>query len=358
MNGTITRNSIIFVILLQFGQITFAQNQGLNNSLTYAVEKPRSFRVMFYNCENLFDTIDDSLKTDEEFLPEGVRFWSNYKYYDKLKKISKVITAVGGWQPPDLVGLCEIENRKVLVDLTKHTPLYISEYKIIHKESPDKRGIDVALLYQPETFRPLNKRFLTVLFKENNRPTRDILYTKGLTNKNDTLHVFVNHWPSRWGGQLESENKRITAAKVLRSIIDSLYQHTQKPNIIIMGDFNDEPENKSISSVLKAEQFNSALVNNTLYNLTPSAIRENTPGTHKYQGNWGTLDQLILSANLLTGKGLFTTKNDIHIFNAPFLLEPDEQYLGKKPYRTFIGFKYNGGYSDHLPVFIDLNYAD
>ena len=317
-----------------------------------------SYKIMFYNVENLFDTFDDSLKKDEEFLPEGGRFWNNHKYYTKINQIYKVIMAVGEWNPPAIIGLCEIENRKVIHDLTNNTPLVKYEYKIIHKESPDRRGIDVGLLYRDELFQPLKKSFIPINFpKQPNSKTRDILYVKGIANNSDTLHIFINHWPSRWGGQLESEERRLYVASVLKSKVDSLFKSNNKSNIIITGDFNDYPDNKSIKEILSANQNIKSISSNQLYNLSSYLFKTKNIGTYKYQGEWGVLDQFIVSGNLLNPENkIYTSCNDIYIFNKEFLLEPDGGYFGFKPNRTFIGYKYNGGFSDHLPTYLILNF--
>jgi hypothetical protein len=361
MGGKGGRNSvkictIVLIVFLINPLLNQLRAQGLSVALTEKVETPRTARIMFYNCENLFDCIDDTLKNDEEFLPDGKRYWTKGKYYDKLNHISQVITAVGGWLPPELVGLCEIENYKTLHDLTHNSPLYRAEYKIIHKESPDNRGIDVALLYQPKSYKPIHSQFIGIQFpNEPKKHTRDILYSKGVLHQTDTLHVFVNHWPSRWGGELESEEYRIFVASVLKKHTDSLCAANNKPNIIIMGDFNDEPTNRSINVVLGAKMKATEFSHNQLYNLTTLSNEPQQTGTLKYQGNWSVIDQFIISGNLLVQDAeLYTTSNNITIFNAPFLLERDDAYLGYKPFRTFVGYKYNGGYSDHLPVFFDL----
>lgn len=316
------------------------------------------YKIMFYNVENLFDTFDDSLTKDEEFLPEGNHFWNTHKYYTKLDHIYKVIVAVGEWNPPAIIGLCEIENYKVIYDLTNNTPLVKFEYKIIHKESPDRRGIDVGLLYREELFKPLKKDFFPINFPNKpNSKTRDILYLKGIVNDTDTVHIFVNHWPSRWGGQLESEDRRLFVASVLKAKVDSVLKINNKSNIIIMGDFNDYPDNKSIKEVLSAQQNFDNIKNNQLYNLSSYLFKTKNIGSHKYQGEWGVLDQFIVSGNLLNHKNkVYTSLNDVYIFNKNFLLEPDEAYYGFKPNRTFIGFKYNGGYSDHLPTYLILQF--
>lgn len=311
---------------------------------------------MFYNVENLFDTENDSLTNDDEFTPDGARFWTKKKYWEKLHHIATTIVAIGGWSPPDIIGLCEVENRQVLDDLCKKSELKNLNYSIIHKESPDKRGIDVALLYQKSTFVPLFYKALKVDFPFSpGSTTRDILYVCGKTKNHDTLHVFVNHWPSRWGGQLESESRRMQAANVLRSEIDSIFTENAKAKIVIMGDFNDYPENKSITDVLKAGANFDNIVSGELYNLSAFIKKTTGLGSLKYEGEWGILDQIIVSGGLLTAQtGLRTSKENAYIFNADFLLTDDEAYAGKKNFRTYSGYTYLGGYSDHLPVLIDL----
>jgi len=319
--------------------------------------KDRYFRLAFYNVENLFDTEDDSLIRDEEFLPGGDRFWTYQRYQQKLQHISTVIAAIGGWNPPDIVGLCEVENRKVLEDLCNRSSLSALNYKIIHKESPDLRGIDVALLYQAKYFNPIGYKALKVIFPQNpGLTTRDILYVCGQVRHNDTIHVFINHWPSRTAGQMESEGNRIQAALTLRKEIDSLFNLYTRPKIVIMGDFNDYPDNVSITDVLKARSSFEKFENHELYNLSAFIVQSTHLGSHKFEGEWGILDQIIVSGAFLNAEvGLYTRKEDAHIFNADFLLEDDDAFAGKRNFRTYSGFKYQGGYSDHLPVFLDLN---
>lgn len=334
---------------------TKAQNTGLPKELTQIIDAPHFFRIMFYNCENFFDIEDDSLTNDNEFLPDGDKNWNKNRYFTKRDQISKVITAIGGWTPPDLVGLCEIENYNILYDLTHHSSLYMSEYSIIHHESPDNRGIDVALLYRKNSFKPLITEFIKISYPDSNASTRDILYTKGIIHQQDTLNIFINHWPSRWGGQLESEDRRLIVATVLRHKIDSIFSISPNANIIIMGDFNDEPGNKSLIEVLKAKPGIENIEPSSLYNLSYTLQHDRNQGSYKYNGYWVILDQIIISGNLLLKTGrMYTSIEDAHIFNAPFLLEDDENNVGKKPYRTYAGYSYLGGFSDHLPVFIDL----
>ncbi len=202
--------------------------------------KRGDFRLMFYNVENLFDCFDDSLTLDNEFLPMGDRNWTWEKYQKKSQKVAKVILAAGGWEFPDLIGLCEIENRFVLDGIFKIGYLNNTGYEIIHRESPDRRGIDVALVYQPETFHPIDTSFLRLIYEGDSiSTTREILYVKGKTHTEDTLHVFVNHWPSRWGGQLESEDHRVAAAHLLKEKVSEIFTENNNALIVIMGDFND-----------------------------------------------------------------------------------------------------------------------
>ncbi|MDA3819458.1 MAG: endonuclease [Candidatus Delongbacteria bacterium] len=312
--------------------------------------------IMFYNVENLFHPDDDPDKWDEEFTPKGDRYWTSYRYYKKLFQVYQVITAVGGWNAPDVVGLCEIENRQTLQDLINKTPLFNAGYEIIHYESPDGRGIDVGMLYKSTSFRPLKDYPIPVTFSGSRRATRDILFVKGVLNNRDTLHLFVNHWPSRWGGQMETEPKRVRAASILRKHVDSIFAIAQNPNIIIMGDLNDYPENKSVSEtlgVINGEYDNPQP--HKLYSMAYYLQNKTGLGSHKYHGEWGVLDHIIISGNLLNNETMpFTDLDNVHIFNKDFLLEKDEKNTGKRPNRTYIGYKYHGGYSDHLPVYLKL----
>jgi predicted extracellular nuclease len=315
------------------------------------------YRVMFYNVENLFDTEDDPLTADEEFTPEGVRYWTEYRYKQKLNNIYKVIIAVGGWELPQIIGFSELENRKVLEDLINNTPLYKTDYKIVHYDSPDRRGIDVGLIYREGQFKPFFHKPIPVKWPVDigTGTTRDILLVSGITNTDDTLNIFVNHWPSRWGGQLETEDRRMYVAKLLKKQTDSLFRLNPEAKIIIMGDLNDYPTDRSVVESLKTETQFENIKSDKLYNLSYYLQEVKKQGTYKYEGQWGILDQLIVSGALLdTSKSMYTTVDDAHVFKADFLLEKDDKYPGEKVFRTYIGYKYNGGYSDHLPTFVDL----
>lgn len=318
-----------------------------------------SYRVMFYNVENLFDPYDDSLTRDEEFTPEGERYWTNYKFYDKLNKVYKVIMAVGRWEPPAVIGLSEVENRFVLDKLIDETPLKGFGYRIIHYESPDRRGIDVALLYSEELFTPLHDEAIGVRFPDDTAyHTRDILYVKGLVGQREMLHIFVNHWPSRYGGYLATVNRRNTAASILKHHTDSILAINPNSSIVMMGDFNDGPEDESFNIVLNAVDPSDEAGLDTYYNLMLTEQDDWNYGTLKYRENWDIFDQIVVSGSLLDQQGIDVFLDKAFIFHENFLLEEDERYLGLKPFRTFTGFRYNGGYSDHLPVYFDLVFEE
>jgi endonuclease/exonuclease/phosphatase family metal-dependent hydrolase len=320
----------------------------------------KGIRVMFYNVENLFDTFNDSLTKDDEFLPDGVKAWTYRRYEEKLNNIYKVITAVGGWEMPEVIGFCEVENRLVLEDLIKKTPLRKNQYEIVHENSPDSRGIDVALIYRKDKFKYIEHKAMPVVFPfDPTAKTRDILYVKGAVLGKDTLHIFVNHWPSRWGGQAKSEPRRLYVASVIRAKIDSLYKIEPNAKVIVMGDLNDYATDKSVVEVLKAKGTEAEVGATDLFNYMAGISKDWHIGTHKYQGHWGTLDQIIVSAPLLkearVGK-LYS--HSASIFAARFLLEEDRRNMGLQPFRTYAGPRHIGGFADHLPIYIDLKFRE
>lgn len=322
----------------------------------YGQVEKKCLTIVSYNVENYFDTDDDPNKNDEEYLVGGLRGWNKSKYLTKQSNISKVISTINGWTPPAIVGLLEVESDKALRDLTKYAPLKNLKYKYIHYESPDRRGIDVALLYQSDQFKPFHHEPIEIVFSDTTYKTRDLLYVAGTIPNQDTLHVFLCHFPSRWGGELESENRRVEVAQILRNKINHLFDTYERPYIVVMGDFNDEPTNNSILNVLKARKLANEVKEKELYNLSFPFV-EKGKGTHKYQGEWGMLDQIIVSGNLLSpSQQTFTTTKDMHIYSPDFLLENDEAHLGKKPFRSYLGMKYNGGFADHLPVYLNIWY--
>jgi len=274
---------------------------------------------------------------------------------DKINGIYKTIVAVGEWEPPIFVGMCEVENGFVLYRLVHETPLLKFDYGIVHRESPDARGIDVGLLYRKELFRLQESRFFRVIFPDDSRRrTREILYARGVIGGIDTIHIFVNHWPSKFGGELESNAGRFAAANTLKQKVDSIKIFYPDARILIMGDFNDEPESTPLVDGLKVcsnakDKCPSGLVS------ISSMLKSRGQGSYKYKGVWGMIDQIIVSESLLDKRRkIFTSPEKTSVFRADFLLEPDEAFVGDKPFRTYAGFKYHGGFSDHLPVYIDF----
>lgn len=313
------------------------------SSTTWAQEP---FRAMFYNVENLFDTKDDKLKNDQEFLPDATRKWNYYRYKDKINKIARVIISVGNDNIPDLVGLCEVENDSCLLDLIKYSPLREAGYRYVMTHSPDERGIDVALLYQRGTFKLLEKQVIPVPLKKiRNSSTRDILHVAGKVISGDTLDVFVCHMPSRSEGEKRTEPYRLFASQILKSSVDSLMKIRQYPYLLVMGDFNDTPDKPSVSQLNEV-----GLIN---------MMDDKSGGTYRYQSKWEILDQFLVSDSFFNDYGrIRTDKNNSYIIRYPFLLEEADKYGGEKPYRTYHGMKYKGGYSDHLPIAIDLIIRD
>lgn len=314
-----------------------------------------TMRVMFYNTENFFDTVDNPNKEDEEFLPKSPKEWNQTRYWQKQKQIAAVITAVGELQPVALVGMCEVENDSVLYDLTMRSPLQQQTYQYIISPSPDNRGISNALLYQPEQFSPVATNHYEVdLSPIGASPTRNILHVAGRVVGGDTLDVFVCHFPSKRGGASESEPKRIITASILRQKIDSLQQVRRHPNIIVMGDFNDSPNSVSMTDVLQAKEVGADATPSSLHNLMLHRMNESTFGSYFFQGKWDALDQFVVNGALLSPNNSISVKDNAGlIYKADFLLQLNK-YNQKQPFRTYAGPRYLGGFSDHLPIYLDL----
>ncbi len=297
------------------------------------------------NCENLFDTVHDSLKNDMEYLPDSKYHWTNARYWDKLNHVAQEIIALGGenqqdkepsqWQLPDFVAMCEVENDSVMVALTKRSLLRPAGYEYLMTNSPDERGIDVALVYSPASFRPVRSYSIRIKQLPDTRPTRDILYASGVLVSDDTLHVFVVHAPSRRGGEEASRPYRLQVASQLSAAVDSIYALNPNAHIMVTGDFNDYSDSPALEN----------LYQHRLTNISADAVGSNgAKGTYRYRGEWRSLDQMLCSPSLVA------RKEDCRIGDLKFLLEEDEKYGGVKPFRTYLGPKYNGGYSDHLPL--------
>ncbi len=300
--------------------------------------------IVELNTENLFDTQHDSLKNDYDFLPDATMHWTRTKYWQKINRIAQAIVSCGVDSTsavlPDLVALCEVENDSVLRDLTKRSLLRKARYEYVMTNSPDERGIDVALLYSPFTFRLIGADTITVKPLPGFRPTRDILYAKGEVITGDTLHCFVVHAPSRRGGEMASRPYRLHVAQILSARIDSIRATNAQAHIIVAGDFNDYTHNKPLT----------LLQSHHLVDASAKATGSHgAKGTYRYQGEWGSLDHILVNESLAT-KVLACYVND-----QPFLLEEDKKYGGVKPRRNYIGMKSNHGYSDHLPLVLRIS---
>jgi len=328
---------------------------GLSLQKTFSQPNEGSFfRIAFYNVENLFDTIDDPETNDADFLPDARIPWTSERYEVKLSHLAEVIHALSEQKAVAIMGLCEIENKMVLEELVRSPQIIPYRYQIIHHDSPDERGIDNAILYDAEQFQPLSIRDIPVILPgQTEDRTRDILYVKGLYRKvkSDTLHIFVNHWPSRSEGKEISEPKRIRAAETLKAVTDSLFSHNPRALIVIMGDFNDEPVDKSITDELKAMPPAEKPAGKELYNLMDPLFRQGK-GTLYYK-DWDLFDQVIISGNFWNKqKGIIFSGNEGKIFEDDWLLFKTKEGISR-PNRT-AAKDYYGGYSDHLPVYIDL----
>lgn len=315
------------------------------------------FRVVFYNVENLFDTKDNPITDDDDWLPEGNQRWSNYRYWHKLKSLSSTIDSIGENFPPALIGLCEVENDSVLFDLCKRSPLRKHKYRYIITKSKDDRGMNVALLYQRDEMKLLQVNEYIPTFKEaQDKHTRNILHVTGLVVSGDTLDLFVCHFPSRVDGIKKTRPFRQQAAKLLRHHFDRILAVRKKANVIIMGDFNDYPEDDSMIKVLAAKSLSESIKPRNLYNMFLHSTKEPNKGSYRYKGKWKYMDQFIVSGNLLNPRNNLSIKNNsAKEYRATFLLEKDEKYGDEKPFRTYVWRKYLGGVSDHLPIYFDLN---
>ncbi len=309
-----------------------------------------SYTIAFYNLENLFDIYDDPDTMDSDFTPEGKKKWNAKRYNRKLKKLSTVISQIGtdtSFTAPIIVGLAEVENLQVVRDLVNTEDLKEFNYGIAHFDSPDERGIDVALIYQKEHFEYIDSETVTLyLYQEDGERdyTRDVLLVKGKL-KGELIHFMVNHWPSRRKGIEETEPRRIQAAILNQEIVAKINQETENPKIIIMGDFNDGPTSISIKQHLVTSQF---------YNPFESII-DKGEGSLRFNGDWFLFDQIIFSRNFFDEQANTHIFKQAEIFDEHFLKEWKGKRKGK-PFRTYIGKWHQGGFSDHFPVYIILNY--
>ncbi len=290
---------------------------------------------MFYNVENLFHPSDDSLSGDDPFTPAGEKRWTYSKYNRKINAICKVILAAGEWEPPLLIGLCELENDRVLKDLIYNPLLIDYNYKFLHRDSPDHRGIDVALLYREDEIRYISHSFISNCLPDGRNTTREILHGE-FALQTDTIDIYVNHWTSKYGGAYETEKFRVYQARLLSNAIDSLLFIFPQRKVLVAGDFNDNSSSASIE-ILKA--------NEILQEIVPQSEFD----SYKYQGKWESIDHFFV-----VGKWN-SDQYRSEVFAPRFLLEDDVTYTGLKPFRTYAGYSYNGGISDHLPILLHFN---
>jgi hypothetical protein len=328
-------------------------------------------RVAFWNMENFFDPFVDSTKTYNAFTEDGMQHWTKTRFYRKRNNMYKAILAMSENRPLGILGMCEVENEYVLSALFEQTPLKKHNYRWVLYEGPDKRGIDPAIVYSLDHFQLVESTVFPYYNPEDTSyHSRDILYAKFVAVESkvpepveepifiaDTIHVFVNHWPSRYSGELETVGSRSCSAAILRAKVDSIMAATPEgyqPKVIMMGDLNDCPTDPSVYDVLRARH-PSELEEGCLINLFGKNDGLGFEGTLKHQTDWQIFDQIIVTPGLYGDReGLHYQEGSAHIFHADFMLEDDDTYYGKKLFRTYIGPRYFGGFSDHLPVYIDL----
>ncbi len=310
--------------------------------------------IAFYNQENLFDTIDNDNVNDAEYLPNGPVKWGTMKYNAKLQHMSYAISQIGLDNSPvgvAIIGVSEIENRGVLEDLVKQPALKDRSYQIVHYDSPDRRGVDVGLLYNPRFFTVTNSKSYRLHTEDTTFLTRDQLMVSGYL-QGEKIHVIVNHWPSRTGGEERSRPKRNAAAGLTRSIVDSLFRVDPKAKIIVMGDLNDDPFNESCATVLGAKKNAEDVKPGELYNVFWKTL-EKGMGSLSYNDQWNLFDQIIISNELVNGDKSKLKFWKSEIFYRNFLIQQEGRYKGT-PLRTHAGGVWLNGYSDHLPTLIYL----
>lgn len=314
------------------------------------------FTILFYNVENLFDTIDNPEFKDEEFTPEGDKNWNTERYNKKINDLAHTIVSCNKKELPEIIGLAEVENKNVLKDLINSDLLKQGNYTIIHEEGKDFRGIDVALLYRKDDLKSVSHNTISIKFPfDSTLTTRDILHVKGKTKDGKEIHFFVNHWSSRIGGQKKTEPKRLYAAVALRRQLDLILAQEADPRIVIMGDFNDEPTNRSILNVLMAGNKLKNIGNGDLYNLFYNRHNTGNIGSYNYKDNWNMLDQIIISYNLIDNKDYYSCDiNSANILKEDFMMYKNKSGL-MVPSRSYGGPNYYGGISDHFPVYVKFS---
>ena len=347
--------------ILLFGKFLLSSNRVLFLFVLYCLScsgKPQRndqvINVMFYNTENLFDINDNPDKDDDEFTPDGARRWTEKRYWNKLTNLSRVLVAVDEADAPEIVGLCEVENDSVLRDLTTRSVLKSIGYRYVVTDSPDIRGINVALLYKSSWMRLIASESLRVdLSDAGGKKTRDILHVTGRISSGDTLDIYVCHWPSRIGGIEASEPFRRIAAQVAMTSVRNVLLRRAKPYIILMGDLNEGCSDPAVRMTMGSRPLytGASLPDDRLVTLMDGQAG----GSYRYEGRWELYDQFVVSASFLNGHGNLRIDN-IRICSLNFLLEDDVRYGGRKPLRTYNGYRYQNGFSDHLPIAFDICY--
>ncbi|MFH1194672.1 MAG: endonuclease/exonuclease/phosphatase family protein [bacterium] len=333
------KSNLIIVLMLVLLWET-ESNAQTNKTVFYAAS---------WNFENLFDTLDNPITDDAQFLPEGEYKWTSERYYRKLENLSRVIRSMNEIYGPDILGIMEIEEKAALEDLLR---LHFCDknYGIAYSVSDDARGVDTGLLFNRNLFDTVKTESLKIIRSDGDK-TRNILHVILTDQRSRLLHVFVNHWPSRRGGEDVSEQHRINAANVLRKKVDEIFAEDVNTNIIIMGDFNDMPDNRSIKEYLHANEFDcdsTTAEPGELYNLATYYFRKGE-GTYKHQSNWNMLDQMIISGSMLVGNDFRHYCKTFRIIKPDFLVSRNDKYKGE-PYPTYNFSYYIGGFSDHFPV--------
>ncbi|TFH26827.1 MAG: endonuclease [Bacteroidia bacterium] len=341
------KKSISIIALLLVAMLSLLSQKNVN-----------SFVVVSYNVENLFDTVNSPEFDDDEFTPSGAKNWTYDRYEKKLKDLAEVIKSIPGKERPALIGLAEVENRGVLEDLLEVRGLKKEKYEIVHEDGLDPRGIECALVYQPELFKYLSHEYIRV--EDAVDPDyihRGILHVKGTGPDGSSLHIFVNHWKSRSGGEKETDRLRMFSAITLRKQLDMLLARESGFKVIILGDFNDEPTNNSITKGLSTTNKRKNIEMGEYYNLFYDLHNTGNNGTYNYQGTWNMLDQVIVSYSLLNQKnGLTTGYESGRIFKEEFMMFESEKYGMALPSATYSGPQYYGGPSDHLPVYVEFTW--
>lgn len=325
--------------------------------LLCAIVSQAQVRIVSYNVENFFDTKHDADKQDEDYTPNGKYRWNLTRYNRKIENISRVIVNIGEWNTAAIVGLCEVENEQCLTDLVNYSSLKRKGYQYVHYESPDQRGIDCALLYDPQQFTVVRSDHFAVKMPASDRPTRDILYVCGVVqykpnyqskSQTDTLHIMMCHLPSQLGGTEQTAHKRDIAHRVLQHKVDSILENNPVAKIVIMGDMNAKPTDTLAG----------------MHNLMVDMEKEfnGRAGTHKYKGVWSCLDQFYVSNILYKGSSYASSGKQrpisvkANIYSESWIMEPDYEYGGEQPMRCFKYTNYQAGYSDHLPIYLDITF--